>query len=220
MSRPTCHLSRPRRNTRRTAPLPVQTGRSGAVSESRTATPSSAQGWVSAWRSSPISRASRAAISPKTISRACTITCATSCASRASRSTASSTARIIPDGEVPELAIVCSCRKPEPGMLIDAAAALTVDLERSWFVGDILSDIEAGNRAGCRTVLVDLGTESAPDSTDANAPLRRTRHRARAPHHSVGRADRSGGRHWLPARRLATIRRNAPELTTHGRGRK
>ena len=48
-------------------------------------------------------------------------------------------------------------------MLLQAAADLDLDLRRSWFVGDILDDVEAGNRAGCRTILVDLGTESLPD---------------------------------------------------------
>ncbi len=67
-----------------------------------------------------------------------------------------------PDGVVEELAIRCECRKPQPGMLLQAARDLDLDLEHSWFVGDILDDVEAGNRAGCRTVLVDLGTESFP----------------------------------------------------------
>ena len=67
-----------------------------------------------------------------------------------------------PDGIVPELAIRCDCRKPQPGMLLRAARDLELDLRSSWFVGDILDDIEAGNRAGCRTVLVDLGTEQRP----------------------------------------------------------
>ncbi len=66
------------------------------------------------------------------------------------------------DGIIPELAIQCDCRKPEPGMLLRAAAELDLDLHRSWLVGDILDDIEAGNRVGCRTVLVDLGTEELP----------------------------------------------------------
>lgn len=67
-----------------------------------------------------------------------------------------------PEGVVAELARSCDCRKPQPGMLLRAAADLQLDLSRSWFVGDILDDIEAGQRAGCRTVLVDLGTESLP----------------------------------------------------------
>jgi D-glycero-D-manno-heptose 1,7-bisphosphate phosphatase len=68
-----------------------------------------------------------------------------------------------PEGVVPELAVSCTCRKPQPGMLLQAARDLDLDLRRSWFVGDILDDVEAGNRAGCRTILVDLGTESVPE---------------------------------------------------------
>ena len=57
-------------------------------------------------------------------------------------------------------AIACTCRKPRPGLLLDAAATHGVALERSWMVGDILDDVEAGQRAGCRTVLVDRGNET------------------------------------------------------------
>ena len=67
-----------------------------------------------------------------------------------------------PDGAIPELAIACECRKPAPGMLLRAAGELALDLEHSWFIGDILDDVEAGNRAGCRTILVDLGSEALP----------------------------------------------------------
>jgi D-glycero-D-manno-heptose 1,7-bisphosphate phosphatase len=68
-----------------------------------------------------------------------------------------------PAGIVPELTMDCECRKPRPGLLLQAAADLHIDLANSWFVGDILDDVEAGNLAGCRTVLVDLGTEAAPE---------------------------------------------------------
>jgi D-glycero-D-manno-heptose 1,7-bisphosphate phosphatase len=67
-----------------------------------------------------------------------------------------------PHAAIPALAVACDCRKPRPGMLLAAAANLNLDLAGSWLAGDILDDIEAGNRAGCRAVLVDLGTESAP----------------------------------------------------------
>lgn len=67
-----------------------------------------------------------------------------------------------PDGRIPHLSVRCDCRKPAPGMLFHAAANLGLDLTHSWLVGDILDDVEAGNRAGCRTVLVDLGTETSP----------------------------------------------------------
>jgi D-glycero-D-manno-heptose 1,7-bisphosphate phosphatase len=56
--------------------------------------------------------------------------------------------------------IACTCRKPRPGLLLDTAATHGVALERSWMIGDILDDIEAGNRAGCRTILVDRGNET------------------------------------------------------------
>lgn len=68
------------------------------------------------------------------------------------------------EGVVPELRRACRCRKPEPGMLLQAAQDLDLDLSASWMVGDILDDVEAGNRAGCRTILVDVGTESAPEN--------------------------------------------------------
>ena len=67
-----------------------------------------------------------------------------------------------PDGVIDSLAIRCECRKPRPGMLLRAAQDLDLDLHTSWFLGDILDDVEAGNRAGCNTILVDLGTESPP----------------------------------------------------------
>lgn len=54
----------------------------------------------------------------------------------------------------------CDCRKPLPGMLKLAALAHGLDLEGSWMVGDILDDVEAGRRAGCRTVLLDRGGET------------------------------------------------------------
>ena len=74
-----------------------------------------------------------------------------------------------PEGSVSEYAIPCDCRKPKPGMLIRAAEDLGIDLPRSWFVGDILNDVEAGHRAGCRSVLLDVGNETewvaGPDRT-------------------------------------------------------
>jgi D-glycero-D-manno-heptose 1,7-bisphosphate phosphatase len=61
-----------------------------------------------------------------------------------------------PDGTDPELGRACPCRKPEPGLILDAAADLDLDLARSWMVGDSDVDIEAGRRAGCRTILVEV----------------------------------------------------------------
>jgi D-glycero-D-manno-heptose 1,7-bisphosphate phosphatase len=59
-----------------------------------------------------------------------------------------------PDGLVDDLSGPCECRKPAPGMLLDAAAELAVDLGESWMIGDTDADILAGQAAGCRTVLI------------------------------------------------------------------
>jgi len=56
--------------------------------------------------------------------------------------------------------IGCLCRKPAPGLLRQAARAHRLDLAECWMVGDILDDIEAGHRAGCRAVLLDVGNET------------------------------------------------------------
>jgi D-glycero-D-manno-heptose 1,7-bisphosphate phosphatase len=53
--------------------------------------------------------------------------------------------------------VACDCRKPSPGMLLQAAKELNLDLPRSFMLGDKRSDLEAGFRAGCRTVLVRTG---------------------------------------------------------------
>jgi D-glycero-D-manno-heptose 1,7-bisphosphate phosphatase len=50
----------------------------------------------------------------------------------------------------------CGCRKPQPGMLLAAAEDWGIDLTASWMVGDSESDVEAGRRAGCRTIRIGL----------------------------------------------------------------
>ena len=65
-----------------------------------------------------------------------------------------------PEGHVAAYARACSCRKPEPGLIVRAAFEHDLDRRRSWFIGDILNDVEAGRRAGCRTVLVSNGNET------------------------------------------------------------
>ena len=62
-----------------------------------------------------------------------------------------------PEGGVPEYAITCSCRKPEPGMILDLLAHWPVEFDRSLFIGDQPTDIEAGNRAGLRTLQFESG---------------------------------------------------------------
>lgn len=59
-----------------------------------------------------------------------------------------------PRGVVDGLAGPCPCRKPAPGMLLDAAGALDLDLDASWMLGDTDADVAAGRGAGCQTVLI------------------------------------------------------------------
>jgi D-glycero-D-manno-heptose 1,7-bisphosphate phosphatase len=49
----------------------------------------------------------------------------------------------------------CACRKPEPGLILEAATKYSIDIARSYLIGDRWRDIEAGNTAGCRTVFID-----------------------------------------------------------------
>ncbi len=59
-------------------------------------------------------------------------------------------------------------RKPNPGMLLKAAAEHGLDLARSWMVGDKALDLEAGRRAGCRVALVRTGYGAAVDGAEAD----------------------------------------------------
>ena len=61
----------------------------------------------------------------------------------------------------------CSCRKPLPGLLLQAARDLSLDLQRSWMIGDAWSDVQAGEAAGMRgTILLRTGrgTEQLPQA--------------------------------------------------------
>jgi D-glycero-D-manno-heptose 1,7-bisphosphate phosphatase len=59
-----------------------------------------------------------------------------------------------PEAKVQSLKTKCSCRKPEPGLIFQAAKDMSIDLSRSWMIGDGLTDIKAGKKAGCRTILI------------------------------------------------------------------
>ena len=59
-----------------------------------------------------------------------------------------------PQAKMAEYRAVCECRKPKPGMLIQAARDLSLDLTRSYMIGDGLYDVRAGKAAGCKTILV------------------------------------------------------------------
>lgn len=78
-----------------------------------------------------------------------------------------------PEGAIPKYRQDSDWRKPAPGMLLAAAEELEIDLTRSWAIGDSPRDIEAGRRAGCRTILLQsaeqevTGTDG-PDYVAAN----------------------------------------------------
>jgi D-glycero-D-manno-heptose 1,7-bisphosphate phosphatase len=60
-------------------------------------------------------------------------------------------------------ALPCNCRKPKPGMLLNAASLYDIDLPASVMIGDKLVDLEAGVAAGCRTILVRSGYGAAQE---------------------------------------------------------
>lgn len=62
----------------------------------------------------------------------------------------------------------CACRKPEPGLLVDGAAAWNIDLGQSVMVGDRWRDVEAGKRAGCAVVLIKRDYAEKPAGADAD----------------------------------------------------
>ncbi len=59
----------------------------------------------------------------------------------------------------PDLRRDCDCRKPKPGLLLQAAEELNIDLAASWMIGDSTRDVQAGAAAGCRSLLVQTGAE-------------------------------------------------------------
>lgn len=93
---------------------------------------------------------------------------------------------------LPEVTGPCSCRKPEPGLILQAAADLNIDLARSWVVGDRVRDVQAGLAAGCSCVLLrpPVGAYEADVPVPEGVPV--------APH--------------LPA---AGVHILAPEMRTH-----
>jgi histidinol-phosphate phosphatase family protein len=64
----------------------------------------------------------------------------------------------------------CRCRKPQPGMLLDAARDHDIELSASWIIGDSQADVEAGRNAGCKTALLAGRNESTKANADIVAP--------------------------------------------------
>jgi len=59
-----------------------------------------------------------------------------------------------PEGKVKEYTKVCDCRKPKPGLILQAAKDHDIDLPKSWMIGDGVNDMQAGQTAGCNTILI------------------------------------------------------------------
>ena len=72
------------------------------------------------------------------------------------------------EGEVAELKTDCDCRKPKPGMLLQAAKELNIDLKSSWMVGDSWDDVQAGINAGCMTALIRSGRIEMDNNENVN----------------------------------------------------
>lgn len=70
-----------------------------------------------------------------------------------------------PNGMVPELTRECECRKPKPGLLLQAKRELGIDLNESVFLGDKASDVQAGKAAGCKTIIL-LHNEDSPEKVE------------------------------------------------------
>ncbi len=75
-----------------------------------------------------------------------------------------------PSATIPAYRVVCDCRKPRSGLLLRAAREQSIDLSASFMVGDRLTDIAAGAKVGCRTVLVQTGAHLAPP-IESSGPL-------------------------------------------------
>ena len=75
-------------------------------------------------------------------------------------------------GENPLYKVDCTCRKPQPGLILQARADFNVDLDESWLIGDSATDIAAGQAAGVTTILVgkDAATEAMRAVPDFVAP--------------------------------------------------
>ncbi|MDG6904208.1 MAG: HAD family hydrolase [Nitrososphaerota archaeon] len=64
-----------------------------------------------------------------------------------------------PNALINKYRVDCTCRKPKPGLILRAAKENNLNLKKSFFVGDALTDIQAGKRAGCKTVIIGQMTD-------------------------------------------------------------
>ena len=79
-----------------------------------------------------------------------------------------------PTEALPPYRMDCACRKPKPGMLLEAARELGIDLASSWMVGDAERDVLAGKAAGCRTAALPWEGGAPPAGADLEARDLRT----------------------------------------------
>lgn len=75
-----------------------------------------------------------------------------------------------PHGVIQQYKKVCTCRKPSPGLLVQASTDYGISLSDSWFIGDVLHDVEAGRRAGCKTILITDNSKSLPTINKLQKP--------------------------------------------------
>jgi D-glycero-D-manno-heptose 1,7-bisphosphate phosphatase len=85
----------------------------------------------------------------------------------------------------------CSCRKPLPGLLRQAAAKYEIELGSSYLIGDRWRDVDAGAAAGCRTVLIDLGYR---ERSSSHSPNKKVGSLAEAVHWILSQEEQSGSR--------------------------
>ena len=60
-----------------------------------------------------------------------------------------------PNANLEKYRILCNCRKPSPGLILQAAKEFDIDLSKSWMIGDRTSDVATGKNAGCKTILIE-----------------------------------------------------------------
>jgi len=92
----------------------------------------------------------------------------------------------LPDAPLPQYAVDCDCRKPSPGLILRAAAELSLDPNASWAIGDRARDIAAGAAAGCRTIAVDpVPPSQEAEDFGASEPEYRARDLVDAAHYVI-----------------------------------
>lgn len=73
-----------------------------------------------------------------------------------------------PKGKIDGFAIECDCRKPAPGLILKAAKELSIDISKSFLIGDKISDIESAKKAGCLNSAMVLTGHGAEQETDSH----------------------------------------------------